>query len=175
MTTATKADSRLEQRFRLWDSNGNGVIERSDFETEADGIISRLGAEGTAKGNALRQAYLSMFERLAEAAGTQQMNREQFVAVAEQEIISKGDAGFASVVQPTIQAIVDVLDTDGDGEIDPDEMTKWFDAIGLSGAEAERAFAEMDTDGSGKLSTTELVNAVRDYHLGRNDIPLLGN
>ena len=174
MTTATKADSRLEQRFRLWDSNGNGVIERSDFETEADGIISRLGAEGTAKGNALRQAYLSMFERLAEAAGTQQMNREQFVAVAEQEIISKGDAGFASVVQPTIQAIVDVLDTDGDGEIDPGEMTKWFDAIGLSGAAAAQAFSEMDTDGSGKLSTAELVNAVRDYHLGRNDIPLLG-
>ncbi|QUX27317.1 EF-hand domain-containing protein [Nocardiopsis akebiae] len=175
MTTATKANSRLEERFRLWDANGNGTIERSDFETEANDIVSRLEAEGTVQGNELKAAYLAMFDHLAAAAGTQEMSREQFVQAAEQEIISKGDAGFASVVQPTIQAIVNVLDTSGDGEISPSEMQKWFAAIGLQGAEADRAFAEMDTDGSGKLSTTELVDAVRDYHLGRNDIPLLGS
>ncbi|WP_028647117.1 EF-hand domain-containing protein [Nocardiopsis sp. CNT312] len=174
MTTATKSASRLEARFRLWDSNGNGVIERSDFDAEANGIISRLGAEGTPKGEALRQAYMGMFDRLAAGAGTQRMDRAAFIEVAEREIISQGDAGFAAMVQPTIQAIVDVLDTDGDGEISPAEMEKWFAAIGLSGAEADQAFSEMDTDASGKLSTTELIAAVRDYHLGRNDIPLLG-
>jgi Ca2+-binding EF-hand superfamily protein len=116
-----------------------------------------------------------MFDHLASAAGTQRMSQEQFVQAAEQEIISKGDAGFASVVQPTIQAIVNVLDVDGDGEISPTEMQKWFAAIGLQGADADRAFADLDADGSGKLSTSELVDAVRDYHLGRNDIPLLGS
>ncbi|NYH54659.1 MULTISPECIES: EF-hand domain-containing protein [Nocardiopsis] len=174
MTTATKANSRLEERFRLWDNNGNGAIERSDFENEANGIISRLGAEGTAKGNALREAYLGMFDQLAAAAGSQRMTKDQFVRVAEQKIIGRGDAGFAEIVQPTIQAIVDVLDVDGSGEISPSEMEKWFDAIGLGGAEATRAFSELDTDGSGRLSTAELVAAVRDYHLGKNDIPLLG-
>ncbi|MEU5856920.1 EF-hand domain-containing protein [Nocardiopsis dassonvillei] len=175
MTTATKANSRLEERFRLWDANGNGAVERSDFESEANDIVSRLGAEGTAQGNELKSTYLAMFDHLASAAGTQRMSREQFVQAAEQEIISKGDAGFASVVQPTIQAIVNVLDVDGDGEISPTEMQKWFAAIGLQGADADRAFADLDADGSGKLSTSELVDAVRDYHLGRNDIPLLGN
>ncbi|WP_150243072.1 EF-hand domain-containing protein [Nocardiopsis quinghaiensis] len=174
MTTATKANSRLEERFRLWDNNGNGVIERSDFESEASDIISRLGAEGTAKGNALKEAYLGMFDQLATAAGSQRMTKEQFVTVAEQKIISRGDAGFAEIVQPTIQAIVDVLDVDNSGEISPSEMEKWFDAIGIDGAEAARAFSELDTDGSGRLSTAELVAAVRDYHLGKNDIPLLG-
>lgn len=151
MTLATKTDSRLEQRFRLWDVDGNGVIERSDFEAEADGIVSRLGAEGTPKGDILKRIYMAMFERLAEAAGTPRMTRETFLEVADREIISRGDDGFSLVTPPTIQA------------------------IGLTGAEAAQAFAELDTDGSGKLSTTELVDAVRDYHLGRNDIPLLGN
>ena len=74
----------------------------------------------------------------------------------------------------TIEAIVGILDRDGDGEVSPPEMHGWFAAIGLDGEVADRAFRELDTDNSGRLSVDELVDAVRDYHLGRNDIPLLG-
>ncbi|WP_433369624.1 EF-hand domain-containing protein [Streptosporangium sp. CA-115845] len=174
MAAGTKESSRLEERFRLWDSDGDGVIERSDFETEADDIITGLGAQGTPKGAELRQVYLAMFDRLSRAAGTPQMDKGQFIQAANQEIISKGDAGFASVVGPTIQAIVNVLDGDGDGEVSQTEMTKWFEAIGLEPDVADQAFRELDTDGTGRLSVTELIDAVRDYHLGKNDIPLLG-
>ncbi|OLT11920.1 signal transduction protein [Actinomadura sp. CNU-125] len=174
MVMATKQENRLEERFRLWDSNGNGTIERADFEREADDIIARLGAQGTPEADGLKDAYLGMFDALAGAAGTDKMSRQQFLQVAEQEIIGKGDAGFAAVVKPTIQGIVTVLDKSGDGEITPAEMHGWFAAIGLSPEVADSAFRQLDTDGSGKLSVDELVNAVRDYHLGRNDIPLLG-
>ncbi|WP_019631491.1 EF-hand domain-containing protein [Actinomadura atramentaria] len=173
MATTKQAD-RLEERFRLWDRNGNDVIERADFEREAEDIIGRLNAEGTPAAAELRRAYLGMFDHLAGAAGTDRMDRDQFLRVAEQEIISRGDAGFAAVVQPTIQAMVNVLDRDGDGEVSPEEMSLWLAAIGLEGDVADRAFRELDTDGSGKLSVGELVDAVRDYHLGRNEIPLLG-
>ncbi|KOX12402.1 EF-hand domain-containing protein [Nocardiopsis sp. NRRL B-16309] len=174
MAVGVKESTRLEERFRLWDANGNGVIERSDFEAEADGIINGLGAQGSSQADELKRAYLAMFDHLANAAGTDRMDKAQFLRVAEQEIINKGDAGFGAVVAPTIQAIVNVLDTNGDGEVSPSEMTKWFDAIGLDQAAADEAFRQLDTDGSGKLSVAELVAAVRDYHLGRNDIPLLG-
>ncbi|GAB2499719.1 EF-hand domain-containing protein [Nocardiopsis aegyptia] len=174
MAVGVKENTRLEERFRLWDSNGNGVIERSDFESEADGIINALGAQGSAAGTELKRAYLAMFDHLANAAGTNRMDKAEFLRVAEQEIISKGDAGFSSVVAPTIQAIVNVLDTDNDGEVSPSEMAKWFDAIGLDQSAADEAFRQLDADGSGQLSVSELVDAVRDYHLGRNDIPLLG-
>ncbi|WP_433213096.1 EF-hand domain-containing protein [Microtetraspora malaysiensis] len=174
MAVGVKETTRLEERFRLWDSDGNGVIERSDFEAEADGILSRLGAHGTARGAELRQAYLDMFDRLAAAAGSTRLTREAFLQIADQEIVSKGDAGFASMVRPAIQAIVNVLDVDGDGAVSPAEMAKWFDAMGLAPQVAGRAFADLDANGDGKLSVTELVDAVRDYHLGKHDIPLLG-
>jgi Ca2+-binding EF-hand superfamily protein len=174
MVMATTQSNRLEERFRLWDRNGNGVIEREDFAREADEIIARLGAQGTPKADQLRQAYLGMFDKLSAAAGADRLTRNQFLAAADQEIIGKGDAGFASVVRPTIEAIVGVLDRSGDGEISPSEMHAWFAAIGLEGEVADRAFRDLDTDRSGKLSVAELVSAVRDYHLGRNDIPLLG-
>lgn len=175
MVMATTQSDRLEERFRLWDRNGNGVIERADFEREAEEIIARLGAQGTPKADQLKQAYLGMFDTLSAAAGgADRMTRGQFLEAAEKEIIGKGDAGFAAVLRPTIEAIVKVLDRSGDGEISPAEMHGWFSAIGLEGEVADRAFRDLDTDGSGKLSVAELVDAVRDYHLGRNDIPLLG-
>ena len=174
MVMATKQENRLEERFRLWDSNGNGVIERADFEREADEIIARLGAQGTPAADELKDAYLGMFDALSAAAGSDTMSRPQFLEVAEREIIGKGDEGFAAVVRPTIQAIVKVLDKNGDGEVAPAEMHGWFAAIGLGPEVADSAFRQLDADGSGKLSVDELVDAVRDYHLGRNDIPLLG-
>jgi Ca2+-binding EF-hand superfamily protein len=174
MAVGSTTTSRLEERFRLWDNDGTGAIERSDFETEADGIITGLGAQGTPQADELKRAYLAMFDYLSQAAGTARIDREQFIRTAEREIISKGDAGFSKVVRPTIQAIVNLLDRDGDGEVDSSEMELWFAAIGLEGDVAGPAFDQMDTDGTGKLSVTELVNAVRDYHLGKNDIPLLG-
>lgn len=175
MTTAVKANSRLEERFRLWDHNSNGVIERSDFEQEVEGLLSRFGVDSSAPGAAgLRSAYLGLFDRLAQAAGTEELSKDDFVRAAESEIVSRGDAGFAEVLQPTIQAIMTIADSDGDGEINPGELQRWFAAIGLSPDQADEAFREIDTDGDGSLTVTELVAAVRDYHLGKNDIPLLG-
>lgn len=174
MAAGTKTTGRLEERFRLWDNDGSGAIERSDFESEADGIISGLEAQGTPEAQELKRAYLAMFDYLARAAGASRLDKEQFLRTAEREIISKGDAGFSKVVRPTIQAIVNLLDRDGDGEVDTSEMAKWFSAIGLDDDVADSAFRQMDTDGTGKLSVSELVDAVRDYHLGKNDIPLLG-
>lgn len=174
MAMATKQADRLEERFRLWDNDGNGMIERADFESEANGIIAGLGAQGTPEAAELKRAYLGMFDHLAKAAGSTRMSLDQFVRASEQEIISRGDAGFSRVVRPTIQAIVNVLDRDGDGEVDQSEMQKWFAAIGLDRGAADQAFGELDANGSGRLSVDELVDAVRDYHLGRNDVPLLG-
>lgn len=175
MTTAVKANDRLEERFRLYDHNGNGVIEREDFEQEIASILDRFGVSSSAPGAAgLRAAYLSLFDRLAQAAGTERMSKEDFIRAAESEIIARGNAGFAEVLQPTIQAIMAIADSDGDGLISPSELERWLDAMDLSAEQARDAFDKIDTDGSGTLTIVELVAAVRDYHLGKNDIPLLG-
>src|SRR5262245_59054975 len=147
MAMATKQADRLEERFRLWDNTSNGYIERADFEREADEIIARLDAQGSPKAQQLKQTYLDMFDQLARVAGTDRMSRADFLRVCEQEIIDKGDEGFAAMVRPTIQAIVNVLDRSGDGEISPVEMQAWFAAIGLEGDVADRAFGELDTNG----------------------------
>lgn len=176
--TASVQDSRLKRRFELWDSNGDGTIDKGDYETEARRILHSFGErESTPKGRALMSAYLGMWDKLAAKAkvgpqGTVTM--EQFLRVSEQEVVSGGDAGFDRNLRPTIEAIVDICDTDGDGEVSPAEFTRWMRAAGVDEHQADQAFRQLDTDQSGHLSVEELVEAVKAYHQGTLDINLLG-
>ncbi|WHT22851.1 EF-hand domain-containing protein [Crossiella sp. CA-258035] len=177
MTTAVKNERQI-QRFKKWDVNGNGRIERSDYEAEAMRIIKAFGeSPESPRGRAVRDAFIGMFEYQASEAGVGPngaLTQDQFLAVNEKLMFKDGDVGFSRLLRPTIRAIVDLCDTDGDGEVNPAEFKTWLKAIGVSGADADSAFQAIDTSGNGSLSVDELVNAVRDFHYGTLDVPLLG-
>ncbi|WP_229786716.1 EF-hand domain-containing protein [Actinokineospora fastidiosa] len=178
VVTASVQDSRLKRRFELWDSNGDGTIDKSDYETEARRILQAFGEqENNPKGRALMSAYLGMWDKLATKAkvGPQgKITMDQFLQVSEKELVEGGDAGFDRNLRPTIEAIVDICDTDGDGEVNQQEFKRWMQAVGVDAMQADNAFAQLDTNGSGALSVEELVDAVRAYHQGTSDINLLG-
>ena len=89
--TASVQDSRLKRRFELWDNNGDGAIDRSDYESEARRILQGFGEqENSPKGRALLSAYSTMWESLADKAGTGpqgQVTLEQFIQITEREIV----------------------------------------------------------------------------------------
>jgi len=178
VVTASVQDTRLKRRFELWDSNGDGTIDKSDYETEARRIVKAFGEQETSpKGRALLTAYLGMWEKLAAKAkvGSQgKVTLQQFADVSHQELVEGGDAGFDKNLRPTIEAIVKMCDTDGDGEVNPAEFKRWMKAVGVDERQADSAFRQIDSNGNGQLTVEELVTAVRDYHQGVNDIPLLG-
>ena len=175
---ATVQEERLEQRFRLWDNDGDGDVDKSDYQTEADQILANLGESADSpRGAALVNAYLGMWDFLADKAGVGSdgaLSLDQFKAVIEAEMLSQGNAGFANVARPTIQAIVSLLDKNGDNQISVTEFQGWLDAIGVDGSKTEEIFAAVDANGNGFLTVDELVNAVRDFHAGTSDVELLG-
>ncbi|WP_026426048.1 EF-hand domain-containing protein [Actinokineospora inagensis] len=176
--TASVQDSRLKRRFELWDTNGDGSIDRSDYETEARRILQGFGEqENSPKGRALLSAYTGMWDTLASKAGVNsggQVTLDQFIQITDSEIAHGGDSGFDRNLRPTIEAIVDICDTDGDGEVSPAEFKRWMRAAGVDERQAEQAFSQLDSNHNGSLSVEELVDAVRDYHQGKHDISLLG-
>ncbi|MET8969664.1 EF-hand domain-containing protein [Streptomyces hydrogenans] len=178
MTTSVQLD-RVQKRFDLWDVNGDGQIDRADWDAEAQRILQAFGeAPGTPAAHALTDAYLGMWGFFADKAGideqTGALTPEQFHHIAEEHVLENGGAGFGRVVQPTIQAIVELVDVDGDGQVNPAEFKAWLDAIGVHDINPLEAFAQIDANGDGQLSVEELVQAVRAYHLGDIDVPLLG-
>jgi Ca2+-binding EF-hand superfamily protein len=175
MTTAT--DQTLEQRFKLWDVDQDGRIERSDFEAEAARIVQVFGEDpDSPQARAVANAYVDMYDYLASKAGVGDsgMDLTQFVAVAKSEVIESGDSGFSRVLRPTIQAVVNLCDTDGDGAVDPPEYAKWIEAIGASDADPAESFRLIDVNNNGSLSIEELVSAVKKYHFGQASTALLG-
>lgn len=169
--------ARLRQRFALYDTNGDGRIDRSDLEQEAQRIVEAFGeTQNSPRAQALLNAYPQMFDFLNERSGAVaggSMTEEQFLAAAEKEMLSDGIAGFGRVLQPSIRAMVELCDTDGDGQVSPTEFQKWLTAISAE-IDAKEAFRAVDTDGNGRLSVDELVAAVGRYHAGELNAPLLG-
>ncbi|GAA4205488.1 EF-hand domain-containing protein [Actinocatenispora rupis] len=171
-------EQRLQERFDLWDVNGDGTIDKSDWEAEARRILRGFGEpEDSPKATKLMNAYLGMWDYLANKAGVGNngsMTPDQFRQVADRHILADDGAGFAKVLQPTINAILKLADTDGDGAVSPQEFRRWIQAVGADPSVADEAFRRIDTDGNGELSVQELVQAVKDYHLGRLEFSLLG-
>ncbi|WP_329141451.1 EF-hand domain-containing protein [Streptomyces sp. NBC_00670] len=168
---------RLEQRFDLYDTNEDGRVDRKDLEEEAKRIVRAFGEhESAPRAQALLHAYPQMFDYLVARAGLgpgSSMTKEQFVNVAGQEMIQHGAAGFGRVLRPSIRAMVDLCDLDGDGQVNPVEFGKWLEAIS-GDIDAEEAFRAIDANGDGQLTVDELVTAVGNYHEGKQDAPLLG-
>lgn len=178
MAVTTVQRERLARRFDLWDNNHSGRIDRSDFKAEAQEILGQFNeSETSPRGKAVMDAYLQMWDVIAEQAGISpngDLDKDAYIESAERTVLEKGDKGFAEVVRPTIRAIVDLCDTDGSGQISSEEWKRWAKAIGMSPQKAQEAFQGIDTDRSGQLSTDELVQVVNDYHAGRTDVELLG-
>ncbi|WP_018685759.1 EF-hand domain-containing protein [Actinokineospora enzanensis] len=176
--TASVQDIRLKRRFELWDNNGDGQIDKSDYETEARRILQGFGeSETSPKGRALMSAYSHMWSTLEAKADTDNsgsVSLEEFIRVTEQEIVDAGNPGFDRNLRPAIEAIVDIADTDGDGEVNQAEFKRWMRAAGVDDGTADSAFQQLDANHSGALSVEEIVTAVRDYHQGKHDISLLG-
>ncbi|HYS40004.1 MAG TPA: EF-hand domain-containing protein [Pseudonocardiaceae bacterium] len=177
MTSATQT-KRLRQRFELWDTDHDGTVKRSDYEAEAIRTVKAFGGSPDSPvGRQVIASYLGIWDYLAPKAGSGvngAMSADEFVSVVEFEVLSAGGAGFNKVLRATIEAIVELCDTDGDHLVSPKEFRKWGKAIGLSQEDADLAFEKIDSDHDGYLDADELINTVRDYHLGTSDVPLLG-
>lgn len=178
MSKKTAQVERLRQRFELYDTDGDGRIGRRDLEEEARRIVRAFGeSEHSPKAQALLHAYPHMWDYMTQEAGIaagQTLSLEQFVKIADTQMLSAGAAGFGTMLRPSIRAMVDLCDVDGDGQVNPEEFRTWLGAIGDNRIDADEAFRKVDADGNGQLSVEELVAAVGQYHAGELDAPLLG-
>jgi Ca2+-binding EF-hand superfamily protein len=177
MTTAI-ANYRIKQRFDRWDADGDGALDRSDFEREAADIAAAFGKNiESRQGRALRNAFRSLFDYHACKAGVGpdgRITEGQFLDIYERLMFHQGELSFNRVLRPVIQALIGLCDANNDGHINRTEFATWLHGLGVGPVDARKAFDRIDTNGDGELSVEELLKAVRDFHYGRLDATMLG-
>jgi Ca2+-binding EF-hand superfamily protein len=168
MQTSDFLDRKLSKRFRTYDDDGDGFIERQDFAVAS----RRLGeAFGHATDSPAWQRFdalcVGLWEHLVEVADSDGDGR---ISEAEyKDAFARGmletEESFDAAYVPFLRALLEIVDSDGDGRIDVDEEIRWTGALmRLTEAEARRAFAGVDTDGDGYMTTGELLEAIRGYY-----------
>jgi len=181
MTTAdvdqAAVNQVLELRFKHFDTNRDGRIDRSDFKQEAIDIIRALGEElDSPHARAVIDSYVTLYDYMARKAGVDDegFSPAAFLATFNTVIIDRGDVGFHQVVRPAAHAVAALCDSDGDGKISHEEFSKCFTAVsGATIADTEESFKQIDVNKDGVVSIDEFIEAIKTYFFGGEHLKLL--
>lgn len=161
-------DRKLARRFRTYDHDGDGFIERDDFAT----VAARLGAEfGHAADSAVQQRMtalcLGVWDHLVKAADVDsdgRISEGEYKAAFEAGMLET-PAAFDAAYRPFLDAIMEIVDADHDGRLTEQDEVRWSGALmGLSEADARAAFGRLDDDGDGYITSDDLLTAIRAYY-----------
>jgi len=165
-------DRKLDRRFATYDRDGDGFIERSDFEKSAAAMIAEFGlAPDTGTGARLAGLCLALWESLAAAAdrdGDGRISRAEYKAAFAAGLLETPqsfDAGY----QPFLDAIMDVADVDGDGRLSRAEHVRWIRSLmNVPPDDAVVIARHLDADDDGYIERQDILDAIRAYYFDEN-------
>lgn len=156
---------RLIAVLGLWDADGDGAIEESDYAVAASRMAGRSGLEpGSAEYEQLhRQLVRGGWELLRQfdSDGDGQVTIEE--ALEGFDGLHADEQRFREVIVEPSFSSFDLIDTDHDGAITAEEYRSYLVAMTVDEATAETAFAHLDLDGDGLLSRDEFVQLMEEY------------
>ncbi|RJQ81955.1 calcium-binding protein [Pseudonocardiaceae bacterium YIM PH 21723] len=168
MTVSAFLDKKLNRRFRTYDLNGDGFVDKSDFDEVAHRVNEAFGLDATEpRAQMFRERLLEVWRTLAELADGDQDGRislDEYKSAFADRILADREA-FLANYRPLVDAIMDIADTGGDGRIGLEEHIRWYTStMGISPAEATESFRRLDRDGNGFITRDEAAQAVVEYY-----------
>ncbi|MFE1771919.1 EF-hand domain-containing protein [Streptomyces sp. NPDC059008] len=157
---------KMRKLFDVYDTDGNGYIERSDFEALAQRINDGFADTGSPRAAEVTAVLHDTWEDLAsrmDVDSDQRISLEEFLADKLDATRGGAAASRRKTRQERRRLLFGVMDRDGDGHIDLDEHRRFYRAFGVSAADAEESFAVLDVNSDGLLSVDEMVQASLEY------------
>jgi Ca2+-binding EF-hand superfamily protein len=161
-------DRKLSRRFHTYDLDGDGYIERSDFELAASRLSEEFGlSAGNETRTRLTTLCLSVWDLLAsvaDRAGDGRITEAQYKAAFAAGLLETPES-FDSGYRPFLGTIMDVADTDGDGRLTRAEHERWIRALmNVPEADAREIARRLDDDGDGFIARQDILDAIRAYY-----------
>ncbi|MFF8592506.1 EF-hand domain-containing protein [Streptomyces sp. NPDC015220] len=163
---SSEYERRIAARFATFDQDGNGYIDREDFNVAAKALLTEFGtAARSDKGQALyagAEAFWQGMAGIADRDGDQRITREEFVTGAVKRLRDNPER-FAEIARPFLHAALAVADTDGDGSATVADTARVLTVLGVPGDVARATAAALDTDGDDRVGEQEIVPALARY------------
>jgi Ca2+-binding EF-hand superfamily protein len=163
---STEYERRIAARFAGLDQDGNGYIDREDFNAATKALLAEFGTPARSdKGQALyigAEAFWQGMAGIADRDGDQRITREEFVSGAVKRLRDNPER-FAEIARPFLHAALAVADTDGDGAATVEETARVLRALGVGDDLAPSAAEALDADADGRIGETEVVSAFARY------------
>ncbi|AIR98982.1 EF-hand domain-containing protein [Streptomyces glaucescens] len=163
---SSEYERRIAARFAIFDQDGNGSIDREDFNRAAKALLAEFGtAARSDKGQALyggAEAFWQGMAGIADRDGDQRITRDEFVGGAVKRLRDNPDR-FAEIARPFLHAALAVADTDGDGAATVEDTARALAVLGAPEDTARAAAAALDADADGKVGEADVVPAFARY------------
>ncbi|MFE3327774.1 EF-hand domain-containing protein [Streptomyces sp. NPDC059176] len=160
-------ERKIAHRFAEFDQDGNGYIDRADFNKAAAVVLAEFGVTARSdRGQALysgAEAFWQGMAGIADVDGDQRVTREEFVTGAVKRLRDNPHR-FAEIARPFLHAVIAVADEDGSG-VTTSGAERVLRALGVAQDVAATAAAVLDADGDGRIGEEELLAAFAAYYV----------
>src|SRR3954470_3492507 len=131
---SSEYEHRIAARFAGFDQDGNGYIDREDFNAAAKAVLSAFDtAARSDKGQALfggAEAFWQGMAGIADRDGDQRITRDEFVNGAVKRL-RDNPGRFAEIARPFLHAALAVADGDADGAVTVQEVGRALRVLGV--------------------------------------------
>lgn len=156
---------KISYYFHLMDRNGDGFLEKSDLEAQAESFCRVFEiASGTPEHRQVYSRQLQPWDQLLAHADTDKdgkISLDEYLAVTA--AVLADTAVFQRFVSEASHATLSMSDRDGDGKLSFEEVARQLAVHGISKAEAKEAFGHTDRDGDGFITLAELEENTREF------------
>ncbi|MBT2380704.1 calcium-binding protein [Streptomyces sp. CB00316] len=160
-------ERKIAHRFAAFDQDGNGYIDRADFNAAAARLLTEFGTTARCdKGQALytgAEAFWQGMAGIADVDGDQRVTREEFVGGAVKRLRDNPER-FAEIARPFLRAAIAVADSGDDGgRASVASVERALKVLGASAEIAGIAAQSLDTDRDGLIAESDVVAALAVY------------
>ena len=163
---SSEYERRIAARFATFDQDGNGYIDREDFNAAAKAVLAEFGlAARSDKGQALyagAEAFWQGMAGIADRDGDQRISRDEFVGGAVKRLRDNPDR-FAEIARPFLHAVLAVADANTDGAANADETVRVLKAFRVPEEAARLAVNALDADHDGRIAEPDIITAFARY------------
>jgi Ca2+-binding EF-hand superfamily protein len=155
---------KLTRFFKVYDIDGSGAIEESDYMRIARNIARMRGLQpGSTEYKKLEAKFSFVWEYMQKFGDP---NRDYAVSLPEfleyAESVLEGN--YAAIEGSTGSFLFELIDSDGDGQITLDEFRQFYRAYDIHDTEVDFIFRKLDLDADSTISTDEFARLGYDFH-----------